>query len=253
MGRPYASSLVEMSSVRASLRLRYPDQRQRTSRRSPTLRMLPWRSSPWVGASARSRRARWPSGSPGSSATTSAMWGLSATRGAMARFVTYTSLASGWRRASARTSGVVSRMSPMEMNRTRRTHSTLRNKSCVARVRQSPLPSGPMLRPKTILWVDDEVEGLAAHRRFLEDQGFTIASAGGGVLRRARGRPPAEPARLPRPPAPRRGGGGAGAARGGGGGGGGVGGAWGGRGRRSAGWWSAGWTAGVETAERGCV
>src|SRR5256885_6699705 len=100
--------------------------------------------------------------------------------GAMARFVTYTSLASGWRRASARTSGVVSRMSPMELNRTRRTHSTLRNKSCVARVRQSPLPSGPMLRPKTILWVDDEVEGLAAHRRFLEDQGFTIASAAHG-------------------------------------------------------------------------
>src|SRR6266516_607232 len=37
-----------------------------------------------------------------------------------------------------------------------------------------------MVRPKTILWVDDEVEGLSAHRRFLEDQGFTIASAAHG-------------------------------------------------------------------------
>src|SRR6266849_6220262 len=34
-----------------------------------------------------------------------------------------------------------------------------------------------MPRPKTILWVDDEVEGLAAHRRFLEAQGFTVAAA----------------------------------------------------------------------------
>src|ERR1051326_6942664 len=37
-----------------------------------------------------------------------------------------------------------------------------------------------MARPKTILWVDDEVEGLPAHRRFLEAQGFTIASAAHG-------------------------------------------------------------------------
>ena len=37
-----------------------------------------------------------------------------------------------------------------------------------------------MPRPKTILWVDDEVEGLAAHRRFLEAQGFTVASAAHG-------------------------------------------------------------------------
>src|SRR6266568_677952 len=37
-----------------------------------------------------------------------------------------------------------------------------------------------MVRPKTILWVDDEVEGLAAHRRFLEDQGFTVAAAAHG-------------------------------------------------------------------------
>src|SRR6059058_4080291 len=37
-----------------------------------------------------------------------------------------------------------------------------------------------MARPKSILWVDDEVEGLAAHRRFLEAQGFTIASAAHG-------------------------------------------------------------------------
>ena len=37
-----------------------------------------------------------------------------------------------------------------------------------------------MPRPKTILWVDDEVEGLAAHRRFLEAQGFTVACAAHG-------------------------------------------------------------------------
>src|SRR2546425_249842 len=34
-----------------------------------------------------------------------------------------------------------------------------------------------MPRPKSILGVDDETEGLAAHRRFLEEQGFTVASA----------------------------------------------------------------------------
>ena len=33
---------------------------------------------------------------------------------------------------------------------------------------------------KTILWVDDEVEGLAAHRRFLEAQGFTVEQAAHG-------------------------------------------------------------------------
>src|SRR6266853_3015688 len=37
-----------------------------------------------------------------------------------------------------------------------------------------------MVRPKTILWVDDEIEGLAAHRRFLEGQGFTVAAAAHG-------------------------------------------------------------------------
>src|SRR5256712_5922556 len=37
-----------------------------------------------------------------------------------------------------------------------------------------------MVRPKTILWVDDEIDGLAAHRRFLETQGFTVASAAHG-------------------------------------------------------------------------
>ena len=31
-----------------------------------------------------------------------------------------------------------------------------------------------MPHPKTILWVDDEVEGLEAHRRFLEEQGFAV-------------------------------------------------------------------------------
>src|SRR3989442_12647492 len=54
-----------MSSVRASLRLRYPAQRQRTSSRSAELRRLPCRSSPWVGPQARRRRARWRTGSIG--------------------------------------------------------------------------------------------------------------------------------------------------------------------------------------------
>src|SRR5256885_11686629 len=34
--------------------------------------------------------------------------------------------------------------------------------------------------PKTILWVDDEVGGLAAHGRSLEAQGFTGAAAAHG-------------------------------------------------------------------------
>ena len=37
-----------------------------------------------------------------------------------------------------------------------------------------------MPRPKTILWVDDEIEGLAAHRRFLEGQGFSVEQAAHG-------------------------------------------------------------------------
>src|SRR3989441_315223 len=37
-----------------------------------------------------------------------------------------------------------------------------------------------MARPKSILWVDDEVDGLAAHRRFLEQQGFAVAQAAHG-------------------------------------------------------------------------
>src|SRR5258705_444780 len=37
-----------------------------------------------------------------------------------------------------------------------------------------------MPRPKSILWVDDEIEGLAAHRRFLEEQGFAVAQAAHG-------------------------------------------------------------------------
>src|SRR2546429_824628 len=49
-----------------------------------------------------------------------------------------------------------------------------------------------MVRPKTILWVDDEVDGLAAHRRYLEDRGFTVAAAAHGddalaLLRRQAG------------------------------------------------------------------
>src|SRR6266853_5556918 len=37
-----------------------------------------------------------------------------------------------------------------------------------------------MPRSKSILWVDDEIEGLAAHRRFLEGQGFTVEQAAHG-------------------------------------------------------------------------
>jgi DNA-binding response OmpR family regulator len=37
-----------------------------------------------------------------------------------------------------------------------------------------------MARPKSILWVDDEVEGLAGHRRFLEQQGFSVEQAAHG-------------------------------------------------------------------------
>ncbi|MGH7530220.1 MAG: response regulator [Gemmatimonadales bacterium] len=37
-----------------------------------------------------------------------------------------------------------------------------------------------MPRPKSILWVDDEIDGLAAHRRFLEEQGFAVAQAAHG-------------------------------------------------------------------------
>src|SRR5207244_1034943 len=57
-----------------------------------------------------------------------------------------------------------------------------------------------MQRPKTILWVDDEVEGLAAHRRFLEAQGFTVAAAGAPsrlAVSPSGGRPPRD-ARLER-------------------------------------------------------
>jgi hypothetical protein len=32
-------------------------------------------------------------------------------------------------------------------------------------------------RPKTILWVDDEVDGLAAYGRFPEGQGFAVEQA----------------------------------------------------------------------------
>jgi DNA-binding response OmpR family regulator len=37
-----------------------------------------------------------------------------------------------------------------------------------------------MPRPKSILWIDDEVDGLAAHRRFLEGQGFAVEQAAHG-------------------------------------------------------------------------
>ena len=37
-----------------------------------------------------------------------------------------------------------------------------------------------MSRSKSILWVDDEIDGLAAHRRFLEGQGFAVEQAAHG-------------------------------------------------------------------------
>ena len=37
-----------------------------------------------------------------------------------------------------------------------------------------------MPRPKSILWVDDEVDGLAAHVRFLQQQGFAVEQAAHG-------------------------------------------------------------------------
>src|SRR5437899_4520060 len=37
-----------------------------------------------------------------------------------------------------------------------------------------------MPRPKSIVWIDDEVDGLAAHRRFLEQQGFAVTQAAHG-------------------------------------------------------------------------
>src|SRR5512135_970018 len=35
-------------------------------------------------------------------------------------------------------------------------------------------------RPKSILWVDDEIESLESHRRFLADQGYQVAAAAHG-------------------------------------------------------------------------
>src|SRR5258707_824288 len=48
-----------------------------------------------------------------------------------------------------------------------------------------------MPRPKSILWIDDEIDGLAAHRRFLEEQGFAVAQAAHGddALARRRRQP----------------------------------------------------------------
>ena len=35
----------------------------------------------------------------------------------------------------------------------------------------------PMPRPRSILWVDDEVESLSSHILFLEEQGFSVEKA----------------------------------------------------------------------------
>jgi DNA-binding response OmpR family regulator len=38
----------------------------------------------------------------------------------------------------------------------------------------------PMPRPKSILWVDDEVESLTSHILFLEEQGFAVETSAHG-------------------------------------------------------------------------
>ena len=35
-------------------------------------------------------------------------------------------------------------------------------------------------RPKSVLWVDDEIESLESHRRFLADHGYQVESAAHG-------------------------------------------------------------------------
>ena len=35
-------------------------------------------------------------------------------------------------------------------------------------------------RPKSVLWVDDEIESLESHRRFLTDHGYEVAAAAHG-------------------------------------------------------------------------
>ena len=35
-------------------------------------------------------------------------------------------------------------------------------------------------RPKSVLWVDDEIESLESHRRFLTDHGYAVAAAAHG-------------------------------------------------------------------------
>ena len=37
-----------------------------------------------------------------------------------------------------------------------------------------------MPRPKSILWVDDEVESLTSHVMFLEEQGFAVETTSNG-------------------------------------------------------------------------
>jgi DNA-binding response OmpR family regulator len=43
-----------------------------------------------------------------------------------------------------------------------------------------PTYLAPMPRPRSILWVDDEVESLSSHILFLEEQGFTVEKAAHG-------------------------------------------------------------------------
>src|SRR4029079_16330978 len=44
----------------------------------------------------------------------------------------------------------------------------------------SPPYLSPMPRPKSILWVDDEVESLTSHILFLEEQGFAVETSAHG-------------------------------------------------------------------------
>src|SRR5438094_4702101 len=52
--------------------------------------------------------------------------------------------------------------------------SDLSGPSLLPSFRPSALYIPPMPRPKSILWVDDEVESLTSHVLFLEEQGFAV-------------------------------------------------------------------------------
>src|SRR4029453_9485434 len=121
--------------------------------------------------------------------------GLSLTRGTYCRLVSTVTLAPGHLLRIARRSGVASRMSPIELKRTTRMSGEIKVLCGTAMnvcgdlgtgkqmERPSAPPSPPsrlylgMPRPKSILWVDDEVESLTSHILFLEVQGFAVETS----------------------------------------------------------------------------